>query len=206
MSYPPPPSPGSSGSPYPAQPYPAQPYPAQPMATGYAGGPPPAKGGGKTWLWILLGVLLLLLLCCGGTFAACSAGIVGASSAASSGLESYSSSSSVSANKPGGVNNPLTVSEGDSFTIGDLSFASGWQLKDEEYLGKGIPSMTVTNNGSSSESVYIDVMFYEGSTKLSDEISCSASVLAPGESGQLNCAGHLSEGQTYDTIKVAEAY
>src|SRR3954470_14217581 len=91
----------------------AQPGPAY----GYQQQPPKKS---RTWLWVLLIIGVIMVLGCGGCFAV----VGGPLNSADKAIQKHD-------NQKGGHDNPITITAGKGFTIGDNEYHSGWRMKND---------------------------------------------------------------------------
>lgn len=164
---------------------------------GYAGGPyiPPTTSNGKT-VWIVIGaVLLLVLLFCGGCLAL---GVFGAREATKQIdeiTETYEG--------PGAAGDPITVTEGQEFEIGDLDFESGWTVSETgEVLG-----LRASNDDSDAflDALSLDFTFLRDGTEVGSAHCYGA--LPEGDEQEVSCISTTVEPITgFDEIQVERLY
>lgn len=189
------------GQPYPAQqqPYPPQqpPSPPQqppngPQQPWYPPQQPPKKS--RTWLWVLLTIGVIMVLGCGG----CLAVVGGVLNSADKSLNHHN-------NKKGGHNHPITITEGQAFTIGQEQYHSGWRLK-TDFGSAGVANLSVTNNGHDNDFPSVTFEMWKGTTMLAS-VDCGLLEEAPpGTTQKLDCSGDQRLPQHYEKLTVRNAY
>lgn len=183
--YQPPPPPTGPASPY--QPFP-QAYPQQP----YAYAPPPRN---HTTRNVLIAVAVAVVLFCGGG----TAGLVALVSNASDDLDERFNS-----DYRGSENDPITVSEGDGFSIRGFTYAAGWSLASGARADSAVSGLTVTNERDDEESDRANVVFtlLDGDTIL-EQFSCYADAdIGYGRTAALDCDGVYEKLPAYETLEV----
>ena len=156
--------------------------------------PPPKKS--NVWKWVLIVVFIVLVLCCGG-FAACSAGVIGAADEVSKSIEEEESES-------GGVNNAVTVTEGEAFDVRGFNYAEGWKIS-EEYGSVEITGLKVTNNRDERDSAIVEIKFMKGS-EIAASVDCSSDQLQPGQTATLDCFSADALPEDYDKITINDTF
>lgn len=166
--------------------------PGRPQGTPSA--PPPKKSG--VWKWVLIVVFIVLVLCCGG-FAACSAGVIGAADEVSKSIEAEESES-------GGVNNAVTITEGEAFDVRGFNYAEGWKIS-EEYDMVEIEGLKVTNNRDERDGAIVEIKFMKGS-EIAASVDCTSDQLQPGQTATLNCLSADALPDDYDKITINDSF
>lgn len=164
--------------------YPAAPYGSTPTKSSKAG------------LYVVLAIVTAIVLFCGGSIALVAFGV-----------KDVGDSLDDRRNMPGGSENPITVTLGQSFDIGDFEYAEGWVIAKGDYDQQTITGLTAKNVGEDSDNISLDFQLLKGDQLLT-EISCNANgSIRPNNSVELECAGfELADVAGYDTITVANAY
>jgi hypothetical protein len=205
-----PPAPSPAGGPAGGAPAPYQPY-QQPAAQpgygpypggGYPGGyptpspyqQPRSGGGGKIALIIVAVVVGVILLFCGGIVAL----VVWIAQSVDDALPDR--------DRPGGPDNPISVTEGEEFEIDEFEFESGWTVQADEYDSLDIVGLRAenTDEGGPADSIYVYFTFIDDNVELGD-ISCSASSVKPGRTANMDCSG-FDDITGYDEIEVNVSY
>lgn len=173
------------------QPY-GQQYPPNPYAVG-GGGPTPPKS--HTTRNILIIVAVLVVLFCGGITTAIIVLVNNADDAFDSAFDTE---------YEGSEDDPLEVSEGDSFSIRGFDYDEGWSITtDPTTEAVEIENLVATNNRDDEESysLYLTFSFYQGGQGVG-ELTCSSQTTVRYEKkSALNCNGY-DIPTDYDTIEV----
>lgn len=157
--------------------------------------PPPQKKGGAL-KWVLIVGAVVLILCCGG-FAACTAGVFEAADDVSKSIDAEESES-------GGVNEAVTITEGEAFDVRGFNYASGWQVADT-YGSAEVTGLKVTNNRSEPDSALVDIRFMKGS-EIAASVSCSTDRMQPGQTATLSCWSADPLPADYDKITISDTF
>lgn len=177
--YQPPPPP--SGSPY--QQFP-QPYPQQP----YAYAPAPRNNTTRN---VLITVAVVIVVLCGG-------GIAGLVAIVDNATDDYDS------DYRGSATDPLTVTEGEEFTIRGFTYDSGWSLATDPDAESAVVGLSVTNDRDDKDSDRGSVVFtfLQGDT-IVEQIDCyGAGDITYGRNTTLDCDGLYEALPAHDSIEV----
>lgn len=140
---------------------------------------------------VILVILALGILFMGG----CMALIGGAANEISKSIDEHE-------NQKGGSNNPITLKVGESFTIGDTSYAEGWTVKNDVLDSAEVKGLKVTNNGEESDYPSVEFRFWNGTTMLA-EVSCGLLEEVPAGTTQvLDCSGDEPLPAKYEKLTV----
>lgn len=167
--------------------------PTQPAAVQSQAAPPKKS---NPWKWIVIALFVVAVLCCGG-FAACSAGVIGAADEVSKSIESGESES-------GGVNNAVTIKEGEAFEVRGFNYAAGWKVT-EQFDSIDITGLKVTNNRTDRDGALVEIKFMKGS-EIAASADCTTDQLQPGQTATLNCISADSLPADYDKITINDSF
>lgn len=198
-------------NPYTGQQRPSPPQPQalapNPYAGGYAGygGTPspyqPKKSGTGKTIAIIVGVIVLVvLLFCGG--------IIGLIVWAANNVEDQVSE--FDSDRRGGPDNPITVTEGESFEIDGIEYADGWRIVPaaDEYGQDAIVGLVGENDRSdeSAETVSLQITFVDGDTEVGSLGCRSKGPISYGNTEELDCSSYDAIPESYDGIEVSASY
>lgn len=158
--------------------------------------PPVAPKKSNPWKWIVIVLFVVGVLCCGG-FAACSAGVLGAADEVSKSIDAGESES-------GGVNNAVTIKEGEAFDVRGFNYAAGWKVE-EQFDSVDITGLKVTNNRTDRDGAIVEIKFMKGS-EIAASADCTTDQLQPGQTATLNCISADSLPADYDKITINDAF
>ncbi|WP_068252987.1 hypothetical protein [Janibacter corallicola] len=139
---------------------------------------------------------IVLLVCCGG-FAACTAGVIGTADEVSKSMDS-------DASKSGGVDNPMTITEGEAFEVDGFKYAAGWKVT-REFGSAAITGLKVTNDRDSRDSLWADVKLKKGSEVLAT-LDCMTDEIQPGETVTVDCTSADKLPDDYDKITINDSF
>jgi hypothetical protein len=178
-----------AGAPSGAQPPAQQPSYGQPSYG--QPGPPPKKS--HTLRNVLLILIALAVLFVGGCFA-----VVG--------LVANEASDSIEkdANKPGGTDNPLEITEGKAFEVDQFDYAAGWKVTGGAF-GLDITNLKVTNNRDDKDSAIVEIKFWKGSEVLASA-DCTTSPIAPGTTARVTCISGDKLPKSYEKITINDTF
>ncbi|MFB9311500.1 hypothetical protein [Nocardioides plantarum] len=185
-----PPDPQQPGKPW--QPPGQQPY--TPYSQGaypnpYAQFPPPPKNNTTRNVLLIVGAVVLLF--CGGIVAFLAWAISNAEDAFD---DDYR----------GSEDDPITVTEGEAFSIRGFDYEKGWSVSTDESGSIEIEGLRVTNDrdDEDAESLFIHIDFYQDDARLTS-VSCSGGgSIAYGRTAVLDCTGFSDKLTDYDEIQV----
>jgi hypothetical protein len=139
---------------------------------------------------VLLGIVLLSFLFVGG----CLALIAG-------GANEVSKSIAKDANKPGGTDNPLTITAGKAFEVDHFDYAAGWTIGKDALGDINVKGLKVTNNRDSKDSALVEIKLWKG-TEVLGLVDCTTEPIGVGTTVSLSCssADNLPKQWTKVTI------
>lgn len=206
---PPPPYQDPHGRPHGPAGRPGQPPAPYGVAPGQQPYPVPSPyarkdSGGKVAVIVVVAVIGFVLLFCGGFVGAVVWVVVEVDRAVDEATSEFD------ADRRGGPDNPIPVTEGEAFTIDGMSYAAGWRLRLDgggDLGANEIVGLRATNDrdDGSAEYVSLDFTFLAGDEEVG-EITCSSDGdIAAGRVETLGCMGY-SEIPPYDAIEVAAGF
>lgn len=143
---------------------------------------------------VILGLILVMVLFIGG----CLALIGGAANEIDKAIKEGE-------NQEGGSNNPIEITEGEGFTIGDIDYLPGWKFEDG-LIGADVTGLRVTNNSDDSDFPSIEFRFFTGTEELV-EISCGLfKEVQPGTTARIECSGDQPLPTEFDRITVQNSF
>ena len=173
-------------------PPPQQPFGQQPPPGYYPPQEPPKKK--HTLRNVLLVLVLLFVLLVGG----CLALLGTAANEVDKAIEE-------DANKAGGTENALTITEGKAFEVDGFNYAASWSIKKDALGYIDVKGLKVTNNRDSQDSAIVEIKFMRGSevVALSD---CSTEPIAVGQTTTLDCISTDKLPKKYDKITINDSF
>jgi hypothetical protein len=184
--------------------YDQQPY-QQAYQQPYAGAPTylsqPASQGSSAARTVLIVIGVLMVLLVGG----CVAVVATVGVTVDNVVDDVAEEMEADANAPGGSANPLTVTPGSAFEAQGFSYAAGWSLGADSFDDVEVLDLRVTNTGTETDSVFIDVELLRGTQALA-EATCSSGRVAPGGTVPLTCFSVDDLPADYDTVTVADSF
>jgi hypothetical protein len=171
---------------------------------GYGGTPSPyqpKKGGsGKTIAIVVAVIVLVVLLFCGGIIGL----IIWAANNVEDEFDEFES------DRVGGPDNPITVTEGESFEIDGIEYADGWRIVPaaDDTSQDAIVGLQGENDRSdeSSENVSLQFTFVTGDTEVGSLSCYSDGPISYGNTEELNCSAYDAIPDSYDGIEVSASY
>ena len=70
------------------------------------------------------------------------------------------------ANKPGGTDNPLAITEGKPFEVDGFNYAAGWSIGKNALGDVDVKGLKVANNRDSSDSALVEIKLWKGTEVL----------------------------------------
>lgn len=143
---------------------------------------------------VLLVLLALGILFIGG----CMALLAGAANEVDKAIDKHD-------NQEGGAKNPIVVTEGEAFSIGDIDYKGGWRLKND-MMGADVAGLKVTNNSDEAEFPSIEFRLWRGNEELT-EISCGLlKEVQPGSTARIDCSGDQKLPKKFNKLTVQNSF
>ena len=124
--------------------------------------------------------------------------------AASTSAPAPSSDPGVDPDTIGDEDHPVTITEGQPFTIRGFDYAGGWSVGDPMF-GMTIDGLKVTNNRPRKDSAFVEVKFWRG-TEVLASINCTSDDIAPGTTVTLNCITGDKKPTDYDRLTINDMF
>ena len=105
-------------------------------------------------------------------------------------------------NKEGGSKNPINISEGKGFKIGDNEYLPGWSFENNALGDADVAGLKVTNNSDEADYPDIEFRFFNGKEELA-EVSCGLlKEVQPGTTAKIECSGDQPLPKKWDNLTV----
>lgn len=176
--------------------YPAQAGYGQGYPQGYQGQPPVAEKSNATKIvLIVIGVLILLFV--GGCLAV-GALVGGAFNEVVETIEEENS-------RPGGPENPLEITEGESFEVSGFEYDAGWTVV-EDFVGDAdVEGLKVTNNREDADNAFVEIKLWSGNEVLAT-VDCITDQIAVGTKVPVSCTSFDDLPGSYDRITINDTF
>lgn len=165
-------------------------YPARPY--GYA---PPQKSNTTRNVLLIVGLVALLFV--GGCVA-----LVGV---AVNEIDSSVDELTENDDKPGGVDNPLTITEGEAFDVYGFEYQEGWRIVADELGDADVEGLKFENQRESIDDAQVRIKLFQGNELLAT-ISCSSETAEVGQVVPLDCYSTSKLPAAYSKVTIADAY
>lgn len=179
-----------------SNPPPPPPQPGQPQPYGQPYQQPQKK---KTnWVLIILIVIgVLILLFCGGCLA------VGAlfSNSVDNAIEQAENEDK----QPGGPDNPLEITEGDSFEVYGFDYQDGWSLGTDALGDMDVKDLKFENNRDDADSALVIIKLFDGNEVVASA-DCTSDQVDVGTIGKVTCLSTDPLPDTYDKITIQDSF
>lgn len=106
---------------------------------------------------------------------------------------------------PGGVNNPLEITEGEGFDVYGFEYQDGWTVAADELGDVDIEGLKFENNRDSSDSAYVDIKFFSDNELLATA-SCTSESAEVGQIVPVTCFSVDDLPASYDKITIADSF
>jgi hypothetical protein len=146
---------------------------------------------------VLLVLLGLAILGVGG----CAAFLAVAANEVTEAVESAEAADAL----PGGVDNPLTIVEGQAFEVSGFHYAPGWIVTADRSGDVGIEELKVTNGRSEKDSAIVEIKLWSGNEVLA-LANCSTEPIAVGTTTALDCFSADPLPPEYDRITINDTF
>ena len=107
--------------------------------------------------------------------------------------------------EPGGPDNPLTIVEGEAFTVSGFSYSAGWTVDANEFGGFDVKKLKVTNNRDDKDGALVEIKFMNGSEVLA-LANCTTEQIPVGQTTTLSCGSTDDLPKTYDRITINDTF
>ena len=132
-------------------------------------------------------------------------GIGGCMALVIGGANEISKSIEEDANKPGGTDNPMPITEGKAFEVDGFNYAAGWSLGKDALGDVDIKGLKVTNNRDTSDSAIVEIKLWKGTEVLS-LVDCSTEPIDVGTTVTLSCISTDKLPKGYDKITISDSF
>jgi hypothetical protein len=146
---------------------------------------------------ILLGVIAVGVLFIGG----CLALVGGAANEIGNSIDEAEKADS----EPGGPDNPLTITEGEAFSVSGFDYAKGWKVGDDGLGSPTIDGLKVTNNRDDKDSALIEIKFMKG-TEVLALVDCTTEPITVGQTTSLDCFSADEVPDDYDELTINDSF
>lgn len=110
---------------------------------------------------------------------------------------------------PGGPNNPLTIVQGEAFSVDGFDYAAGWSLAAGQVTGTmEVNDLKVTNNRDSAERLFVRIEVLDAGTVVASA-TCDASdgaTIGQGNTVAVDCSSGDPLPVTYDEITIQDVF
>ncbi|MDP2775213.1 MAG: hypothetical protein Q8O61_16800 [Nocardioides sp.] len=106
---------------------------------------------------------------------------------------------------PGGVDNPLTITEGEGFNVYGFEYQDGWSVAADSLGDIDIVGLKFENNRDEADSAYAEIKFFAGN-ELVGMTSCTSEVAQVDQIVPLTCFSTEDLPATYDKITIADSF
>lgn len=158
--------------------------------------PSPAKKK-HTFRNVMLGLIAVSVLFIGG----CLALVGGAVNEVGNSIEDAEAKDQ----EPGGPDNPLTIVEGEAFSVSGFDYAAGWKLGDDGLGSVDVTGLKVTNNRDDKDSALVEIKFMDG-TEVLALTDCTTEPVAVGQTTTLSCVSADDLPKAYDRITINDSF
>ena len=159
--------------------------------------PPQAAKKKHTFRNIMLGLIAVSVLFIGG----CLALVGGAVNEVGNSIEDAEAKDQ----EPGGPDNPLTIVEGESFTVSGFDYSAGWKITDDGLGSIDIQGLKVTNNRNDKDSALVEIKFMNG-TEVLALTDCTTEPVAVGQTTTLSCISADDLPKSYDRVTINDTF
>ena len=143
-------------------------------------------------------IFLILILVTGLGIAGCTALVGGAANEISKSIEE-------DANKPGGTDNPMTITEGKPFEVDGFDYAAGWSLGKDGLGDLDVKGLKVTNNRDDKDSALVEIKLWKG-TEVVALTDCTTEPIGVGTTVSLSCLSADKLPKGYDKITINDTF
>ena len=143
---------------------------------------------------VFLAIFALSILGVGG----CMAMVAGAANEVSKSIES-------DANKAGGTDNPLAITEGKAFEVDGFNYAAGWKITGDGLGSPTVKKLKVTNDRKEKDSAQVEIKLWKG-TEVKALIDCSTDPIDVGSTVELSCTSADMPPKNFEKITINDSF
>lgn len=109
------------------------------------------------------------------------------------------------ANKPGGTDNPMAITEGKPFEVDGFKYAAGWKIAGDGLGDVTVNGLKVTNDRDSRDSALVEIKLWQG-TEVKALVDCTTEPIAVGTTVTLSCFSTDPMPKHYDEITINDSF
>ncbi|HYJ68378.1 MAG TPA: hypothetical protein VEX15_12060 [Nocardioidaceae bacterium] len=116
-----------------------------------------------------------------------------------------SNSIEADANKPGGTDNPMAITEGKPFAVDGFKYAAGWQIAHDGLGDATVKDLKVTNDRDSKDSALVEIKLWKG-TEVKTLVDCTTSPIDVGSTVTLSCLSTDPMPKHFDKVTINDSF
>jgi len=132
-------------------------------------------------------------------------GIIALVAVLSAGANHVANSIKADENKPGGSNNPVSITVGKAFDVDGLTYANGWTIANDGMGDATVKHLKVTNNRDQKDSAVVEIKLWKGN-EVRALLDCTSNPMDVGTTVQLSCFGTDPLPKTYDRVTIDDSF
>jgi hypothetical protein len=109
------------------------------------------------------------------------------------------------ANKPGGTDNPLTITPGNAFEVDGFKYAAGWKIGKDALGDVEVTGLKVTNARGKKDSSLVEIKFFKG-TEVLALANCTTEPIGMNTTVTLSCISSDKLPTGYDKITINDSF
>ena len=107
--------------------------------------------------------------------------------------------------RPGGTDNPLTITEGKAFEVDGFNYAAGWKIGNDALGDLDVKGLKVTNNRDDKDSALVEIKVWKG-TEVLALADCTTEPIGVGTTVTLSCISADKLPKTFDKITINDTF
>ena len=116
-----------------------------------------------------------------------------------------SNSIEADANRPGGTDNPMAITEGKPFEVDGFNYAGGWTIAHDGLGDATVKHLKVTNNRDSKDSALVEIKLWKG-TEVKALVDCTTDPIDVGTTAKLSCLSTDRMPKHFDKITINDSF
>jgi len=109
------------------------------------------------------------------------------------------------ANKSGGTDNPMAITEGKAFEVDGFKYAASWKIAGDGLGDVTVKGLKVTNDRDSKDSALVEVKMWKG-TEVKALVDCTSDPIDVGTTATLSCTSTDPMPKQYSKVTINDSF
>jgi len=107
--------------------------------------------------------------------------------------------------RPGGADNPMTIVEGEAFSVAGFDYAEGWKLERDVFKDATVKHLKVTNGRDDKDSALVEIKVWDGK-EVKALVDCTTEPIAVGTTVTLTCTSTDRLPRDFSRITINDTF